>query len=534
MRVDYNLLINQWIPVLRKSGKKDKIAPWQITEQDDPIVSIAAPRPDFNGALMEFLIGLIQTVVPPSDHNAWVDWLEDPPAPELLQEKLAPFNDAFILDSDNSCFLQDFDHLEGDYKPIAALLIDSPGAKSVRDNTDHFVKSDLVSAICPACVATALYTLQNYAPAGGVGHRTSLRGGGPLTTLIVFDPLGSELETTLWRNIWLNVLDTPKFIGIYGLSNKTSRSDIFPWLTKTRRSELKTGGETTSEDVSPLQMYWGQPRRININWQDTKAGKCDLCGCSDNYLITKFVTCNYGTNYTGVWQHPLSPHYIEPKTGEPMPVHPQPGGLSYKHWLGWALGVESVKCAKVVDVYRKDTNRKLESEQLRLLVFGYDMDNMKARCWYESVFPYFSIDSDQLRRDFVVRAQMLVNASIQISGFVQTCIKDAWFKRPGDARGDTTYLKEEFFSQTQSEFYRVLDQLLSALGDGADDLILKEWHSYLKKSAMKLFEYWAARNDITVCDPRRIAKAHQKLKNLIYGKKFLFSLGISKRKEKTT
>ncbi len=532
MGSDYNLLINNWIPVHRKSGKEERIAPWQITDQDDPVITIATPRPDFSGALMEFLVGLYQTTVPPQNHAAWVDWLEEPPNPKILQEKLTPFSDVFILDGADACFMQDFENFEGEAKPINALLIDSPGAKSLKDNTDHFIKRGEVDAICSACAATALYTLQTYAPSGGVGHRTSLRGGGPLTTLVVVDPQGSELAATLWRNIWLNVLDIPRFTGFYGKPDKVKQNHIFPWLATTRSSESKTGCDTTIEDINPLQMYWGMPRRIRINWQDTEAGHCDLCGSKTNTLITKYVTRNYGINYTGVWQHPLSPHYIDAKTGEPMPVHAQPGGLSYRHWLGWAMGTETVKSAKVVDAYREDTKRKLKNEQLRLSVFGYDMDNMKARCWYETTFPLFPIDDEHLRKAFTLRVQLLVKAATQMAGFVQTCIKEAWFKRPGDARGDTMFLKEAFYQQTEQQFYKALEQLLPALRTEEDSDVLKGWHMFLKTAAMKLFDYWAARSDVAVSDPRRIANAHQKLKNLIYGKKFLASLGIDNRKEK--
>lgn len=529
-----NLLFDPWIPIRRESGKKERIAPWQITDQDDSVISIAAPRPDFNGALMEFLVGLFQTTTAPKNHDEWVGWLEEPPNPKMLQEKLTPFSDAFVLNGADACFMQDFEDFEGEAKPISALLIDSPGAKALKDNTDHFIKRGEVNAICPACAATALYTLQTYAPSGGVGHRTSLRGGGPLTTLVVSDPQGSELAATLWRNVWLNVLDMPRFTGFYGKSDKDELKYIYPWLAVTRTSEPKTGCNTTMEDVNPLQMYWGIPRRIRINWQDTEVGHCDLCGSKTESLIKKYVTRNYGINYTGAWQHPLSPHYIDAKTGEPMPVHAQPGGLSYRHWLGWAMGSETVKSAKVVDAYREDTKRKLENEQLRLSVLGYDMDNMKARCWYETTFPLFQINDDYLRKAFTQRVQLLVDAASQVSGFVQTCIKEAWFKRPGDARGETGFLKEAFFQQTEQQFYKTLEQLLSALHTEKDSDVLKGWHTFLKTAAMELFDYWAARSDVAVSDPRRIASAHQKLKNLIYGKKFLASLGIDNKKEKDT
>ena len=56
-----NLINDPWIPIRRKSGTQDIIVPWQLTETDDPVIALSAPRPDFNGALMQFLVGLLQT-----------------------------------------------------------------------------------------------------------------------------------------------------------------------------------------------------------------------------------------------------------------------------------------------------------------------------------------------------------------------------------------------------------------------------------------------------------------------------------------
>lgn len=64
-----NLIKDVWIPTQRFSGKLEEISPFEITSQiendSDPIVSLNAPRPDFNGALLQFLIGLLQAVFLP-------------------------------------------------------------------------------------------------------------------------------------------------------------------------------------------------------------------------------------------------------------------------------------------------------------------------------------------------------------------------------------------------------------------------------------------------------------------------------------
>jgi CRISPR system Cascade subunit CasA len=67
-----NLITDQWMPVIRQNGQADTIAPWQIAEADNPVVEINAPRPDFQGALYQLLIGLLQTCFAPEDEDKWL------------------------------------------------------------------------------------------------------------------------------------------------------------------------------------------------------------------------------------------------------------------------------------------------------------------------------------------------------------------------------------------------------------------------------------------------------------------------------
>ncbi len=510
-----NLIFDSWIPARRASGRLVRIAPWQLTETEDPVLALAAPRPDFNGALVQYLIGLLQTAAAPADNEAWADWLESPPSPETLRARFSPFAGAFELDGDGPRFMQDFEALEGERKAIDALLIDSPGAKSLRDNTDHFIKRGVISAICPACAAMALFTLQTNAPSGGAGHRTSLRGGGPLTTLVILDPAGSRLEENLWRHLWLNVLARKSLGPRAAEAVDEPTADVFPWLACTRTSEAKTGRDTTPLDAHPLQMYWGMPRRIRLDWQTQEQGQCDICADEDVPLITHYVTRNYGINYTGPWQHPLSPYYIDDKTGEPLPLHAQPDGFSYRHWPGWVEGTERIRPALVVREFQSSEERRMPAERLRLWVFGYDMDNMKPRCWYEATTPLILIHDEAQRIAFGQRVKQMVDAAEQVAGAVQKRIKEAWFKRPGDARGDTAYLKEDFFQRTERDFYNQLPALKAAVEKGEDAGIVNCWQGIIYRAGLQLFEDHAARGDIAFSDPRRIAIAEMNLrKNL--------------------
>src|SRR3989338_7051070 len=100
-----NLLDEAWIPVRRAGGKQDWITPYQITEPD--VIALDARRPDFNGALIQFLIGLVQTTTPMDSHAEWQKWNDNPPAEETLKKWFEPVREAFVFDGDGARFMQD-------------------------------------------------------------------------------------------------------------------------------------------------------------------------------------------------------------------------------------------------------------------------------------------------------------------------------------------------------------------------------------------------------------------------------------------
>jgi hypothetical protein len=75
--------------------------------------------------------------------------------------------------------------LQSSAEPIERLLIEAPGESTTSKNTDLLVHRDRVTSLGRAAAAMALYTFQSWAPAGGAGNRTGLRGGGPLVTMVM-------------------------------------------------------------------------------------------------------------------------------------------------------------------------------------------------------------------------------------------------------------------------------------------------------------------------------------------------------------
>lgn len=535
-----NLLEDGWIPVRHASGRHRLIAPDELTDsiEADPIVAVDAPRADFNGALVQFLIGLVQT--------AWVRsrryWdrealLWTPPSPSALRDLFAPLREAFEFDGAGARFMQDLTLGPADTpmkNSIAALLIEAPGEQSLERNTDHFVKRGVTNAICLECAAAALFTLMTNAPRGGAGHRTSLRGGGPATTLVIYDPdREGDPPRALWRDVACNILDPALFLSTCDRS-KTALGHVFPWLGAQQDLQaLDVKSEVQPLRVHPAHMFWAMPRRIRLDLDAPASGQCDLCGRVSESLVSRYQTKNYGLNYKGPWRHPLSPYYRSKPTGPSLPVHPRPDGLSYRHWLGWVLGsadgTRQIEPATVVQAF-------VESGGLpgfRLWAYGYDMDKMKARCWYEATFPLFEFDSGDQDAPATLRGivDALLLVSVKVAGHLRMAVSDAWFGEV-EVRGDLGFIEAGYWSGTEQDFFDCVRRSAALVRKHGRDAveasasIRKHWIHCLRRSAFALFDAHAARGELEACHPERLAAAYQGLRRQLFGDALMVSLGL--------
>lgn len=512
--MEFNLIEKQWIPVLRRDGTKAMIAPWEVTKDFavNPVVSLNAPRPDFNGALIQFLIGLVQTVAAPQSALEWRKKLVEPPTPEELKEKFATVQHAFELGGDGPRFMQDFEPLNVQPSTIDSLLIDEPGENTLRNNTDFFVKrKEFHFAMCPSCSATAVLTLQTNAPAGGRGYMTSLRGGGPLTTLIK----GIGKQDLLWHTIWLNILDNAKFLNLAN-SQRKEESDKFPWMSKAK-------DVVTEQDMHPSHYYWAIPRRVNLV-PELSSGKCNVCSCQSDELISHFKEKPNGSKYQEPMKHPLSAF----NANSTKAVLTQPGGVSYRHWLGLVFldNEANNEPARVIHEYIQQ--RKRGDWPLQLWAFGYDFvpGQNKARCWYESQMPLLLVDAT-LREEYEYHVTGMVRAAAEVAGNTRSAVKKAWFKRPADAKGDVTFVDNGFWQSTESAFYESLNALCPVLEAGNEkEAISRQWLSELCRQSLKLFDSYALEGPIEDADPKRVVVARKELEQYNYGKKIKGLLDI--------
>ena len=509
----FQLLDESWIPVRRADGL-EWIPPWRITDRGRRgcVVDVASVRPDFDGAFLEFLIGLVQTVLTPATEDEWFDRWDTPPAPDELREAVEPFRDAFVLDGDGPRFMQNHEALvECDSpRPIAWLFMDAPSENTEKENRDLFIKRRGFQRLCPGCAAAALFTLQTFASSGGSGHFSSLRGKGPLSTPVLGDDL--------WHTVWANVLSRSQ-LHAHGSGSSNIR---FPWMPLKSRNAPQ--GQVLPNTVHPVYRYWAVPRRIWLIFGEATF-LCDLCGRESEAAVAEYATRPRGNRHQGPWRHPLTPYRILPD-GTPLPIEGAADGTGYRHWLGLTLGGKSGKVttepAQVVRVFasrRKDMD--VDRPEFRIRAYGYDMDNMKARGFCFGEMPAWSLAAPKLREAFAFEVQRLVSAADYVAVVFKSSVFEALVhsKRGGGQHkalaGRTLFATfvARFWSTTEPDFFARLPELYQAVCQGEETVSIREtWRRRLASAAMDLFEEATSAADDGGGDVKRVAKAQRALR----------------------
>jgi CRISPR system Cascade subunit CasA len=491
--------------------------------ESDPVVAIAAPRPDFEAALQEFLIGLLAVALRPGNEDAWFELWRTPPSPQQLAAALHALPPAFDLEGDGPRFFQDASDSElsnGEFTPIEQILIDAPGDQTRRQNKDLFVKRDRFQQLGRPAAAMALLTIQTYAPSGGRGNRTSLRGGGPLTTLIDPRPGHGALslpDVALWRRLWANVETAEQWTARTPTLRNTP-SDVFPWLAATRTSEAGSGRSTTPQDAHPLQVYFGLPRRMRLEFAE--AGICGLTGRADDRVVTGFRTRPYGVQYVG-WRHPLSPYYTSKAGEELLPVHGQPGGVGWRHWIGLTLQAPDEgkpKPAQAVAQF-SERGRRLGLVAVRIDAHGYDMDNMKAREWIEATLPVFIVTAEAHRKLLFATATHLTEGTQMASEALCRAISDVLNPGQKDAKKQKGDIAAELWAATGPPFFQAMQRVADDAGASEDAMRTRaSFVEALARSAIAIFDHWTRVAEQSPTSLKRVVQARYHLTGTLSGR----------------
>lgn len=492
----FNLLSDPFLPVVMRSGIQrllafpELVAGTESGNEDYP-VEFNWPRPDFNLASFEFCVGVSSLALDIRDADDWYSLWTHPPNPSALAEKLVPLVHAFYLNGEGPRFLQDYESLQGDETPIEALLIDTPGQNGQRKNSDLLTHRNRYDALGLPAAAMALYTLQAYAPSGGSGNRTSMRGGGPLTALVVPPTNNGARPIPLWRKIFANVVPCAERLRINELPQ------ALPWLSPTLTSEK---GRTVSlADAHPLQAYFGMPRRIRLVFS-SEPSICSMTG-KEGPLVTGFIQKKYGANY-GLWQHPLTPYRRQKEADEPYSAKPKSGRFGYRDWVAVTVGSKEGKLAVPPENIKLAKGGLLSQNErgadARIRVGGWAMNNMEAVAYLIAEEPLHLAKTppqqqalDELARHFSESAEQAVSQLL-------AALKKALFSGQKNASNDKGVLNQaraDFFDATEDQFHRLLDTLLQEMP--ADGCLVdpvahaRKWLRIMRRAALEVFDRFA-------------------------------------------
>lgn len=500
----FNLHDGNWIPARFADGSTRWIAPREIVG-DDPPLDVDWGRPELRTATLELLIGLFAQALADrlQESDDWAKLLDEPPSPDELRARLAPLAPYLSLDGEGPRFGQDLAELTGEVRPPDALLLDSPGDNTVKNGADLFTKRDRFAVLSRRAAAIALYAMQTYAPSGGQGHRTSMRGGGPLTTLVVPEPARAARELTLWRRIVANL---PQPTG--ERAPPEDKGIVFPWAKPTR---VSPDGETTEcgPDAHWLQHYFGMPRRIRLVFEPNVGRRaCALTGVADEVVVTGFRTEPWGVNY-GVWRHPLSPYY-EVKGGPPLPVHAQSGRIGYRDWAGHLFSV-----TRAGQVARFQTTFPRQRDA-RLSAMGFVTDNMKTLDRVEAEAPLYVLPHERARARLATLALSLVTSAEKVASALRSALRDAL-----GAETQTTLVAnavERLWIETDDAFFAALDAAVLTLGRfdesaDSDDVMdapfddrMRDWlEGGLRPTAIAIFNSCIPADSLGDLDQKRVA-----------------------------
>ena len=511
----FNLIHDPWIPILTRSGIRKFIRPADLTEPDDPPISQASVRPDFDGAISQWLIGAFQTLAAPESDDQWQTILINPPTRSDIERVLdRPIANAFnLIEATSPAFMQDFDPtlggVGGDARNIGGLLLNSPGGNAAENNSALFIKIDDGLSVSLPVAAAMLATLQINAPSGGVGYRTGIRGGGPLTTLVWPEHRRDHSATTLFEKIWCNVLP------VSHLAPVTTPDRRFPWLIPTRYS---TKGETALDAPDAWNWcFWATPRPIRLE-PPVAEGRCQLDpALPPGPLVTTYRTRNYGNNYpSDKFEHPLSPYYkVTPVDASKLPMHPGKQSLSYRDWLALAAGASASDgmdgtrfSARVVEAISGSRGRALARHfgaDISIWAFGFAMDNAKVLAWREGTLPVFPELPDDNRLLLRALARQMVEAASAAHSALRTALENA----------QCALDSEVLYATTEEAFYAALKNA----SEGHD--VRERWRFTLTKACLTLFESASSVSDVSgglATGPRRLllglerkAQAHLEL-----------------------
>jgi CRISPR system Cascade subunit CasA len=486
-----NMITDPVFPIVTQSGARRFVCFFDLIQDgNDFPVSFDWPRGDLNIASAELAIGMLCLIYRPVSHKEWEAIWEGSSGIDAADriKVLSPYFNLFgDAEGKGPRFCQDFEEISGSTNTADALFIDSPGINGQKKNTDLLTHRNRFFAISTKVAGIALYGLQQFAPSGGAGNRTSLRGGGPMTTLII--PRSTKSKIPLIHQLLVNL---PINFGVDWLDDD-ELDRALPWLRQT----ITSAGEPPEEvaEASPkahsVQAFFGMPRRIRLI--SNGSGYCPITG-EFGPMVTGFVQKPWGVKYS-TWRHPLTP-YRQSKDDVPYTVKPKPGRFGFRDWVGISVGRANVSekafTAEAVAALNLRTRAlRKRGYELQILAAGWAMNNMEAESYLYSVQPLYlapdgradiADDMSKTARDFATAAE---DASRQL----RIALNEALFAGKSRSIDTALFLEttDSFFERTENAFHTALLKLSNKDDQTTHEDRARAWLRRLQHVALSIF-----------------------------------------------
>ncbi|MEE4377218.1 MAG: type I-E CRISPR-associated protein Cse1/CasA, partial [Candidatus Competibacteraceae bacterium] len=189
-----NLLEEPWIPVRANLGS----GPFRLLTLEELLCHdgdwrISLPRDDLELACIQLLVCMVQVMLLPENDTALLERLRQPLSSEALANGMEPCKSWYDFDHPTQPFMQTLGVKAAESTPIQKLFIGLPEG----NNHAFFNGVGEVTQVGATIAAIALFNQASNCPSFGGGFKGSLRGGAPVTTLV----MGSNLRETVWRNV---------------------------------------------------------------------------------------------------------------------------------------------------------------------------------------------------------------------------------------------------------------------------------------------------------------------------------------------
>jgi CRISPR system Cascade subunit CasA len=288
---------------------------------------------------------------------------------------------------------------------------------------------------------------------------------------------------------------------------------IFPWSVPTRTSA--DGRPTTPEDVNPLQMFWGMPRRVRLHFEENVERRpCDLTGEIDSHVCRTVEVRDYGTNYTN-WMHPLTPYRrIDPKSEEMYRVAAPADRFGFRHWPGAAFETPgaSVRPAQCVSAFVAERlpNLRREGVEFGIYAAGYAMDSAKVLGFVEGHMPAL-VEPDPARRAAVGDLLgHLVEATAYAEAILGIAIRKAVEREDAGDASPIEAAKRRMWDNLEGRFRTLYEGIVSDV-DLDPERRAKEWLDALRTVLLAIFDDVAPVDAFSTINPAPVVEARRLL-----------------------